>query len=299
MQKIVFFLLYVLVYFVSRLPFWVLHRVSDGLYFVLFYVIGYRKKIVTQNLRYVFGEKSHKEIKKISSDFYRFFTDLFIEQIKSFSISQKALEKRFRYQNIEIFQQVAALNKSCIIIGGHYGNWEWACSLQKYIVMPCIGSYNKFSNPYIEKWVKKNRERFTNQMVRTSDTINTMKKNADEKRHCVYGLLSDQSPVLEKTFYWREFMGVEVPIHTGAEMLAKKYDCAVLFMHIKRTQRSQYEVTFEWLTENPRDFKDYELTDIFLEKIAAIIKKEPACYLWTHNRFKHKDKKHLCKNLQS
>lgn len=280
------------------MPFWILHRLSDFLYFVLFYMIRYRKKKVLENLKYAFPEKNNKELKKIRRHFYKYFTDFIVEQIKSFSISEKAIQKRFRYKNIEIFEEVKALKKSCIVIGGHYCNWEWACNLQKNAGMNCVGTYSKLSNIYFEKWIKKNRERWGNTFLRTSETIAFMQKNTAAKKHCIYGLLSDQSPVLEKTFYWRSFLNVEVPVHTGAEMLAKKYDCSVLFIRINRTKRSFYEAEFEWLAKNARDFKDYEITDTFLEKLEKIIKKEPSFYLWTHNRFKHKNKKHLCKNLK-
>ena len=298
MNRIVFFFLYLKISFFSKLPFWVLHRLSDFLYLVLFYIIQYRKKKVLENLKYAFPKKNTKALKKIRRHFYKFFADFIMEQIKSFSISEKTLQKRFRYKNIEIFEEVAALNKSCIVIGGHYCNWEWVCDLPKNAGMNCIGTYNKFSNIYFEKWIKKNRERFGVKFLRTSETIDFMRENTSENKNYVYGLLSDQSPILEKTFYWRSFLNVEVPVHTGAEMLAKKYDCCVLFIGIKRTKRSTYEAKFEWLAKNAKDFKDYQITDLFLEQLEKIIEKEPSYYLWTHNRFKHKNKKHLWKNLK-
>ena len=267
------------------------------MYCILFYIIGYRKNIVLQNLKYAFPKKSIKELKKIRKKFYRYFADFLTEQIKSFSISKKELQKRVQYGNIEILREVENLNKSCIILGAHYGNWEWLCSLQKYTSMECFGTYNKLSNPYFEKWIKKNRERFGAKLIITSNAIQRIAKNEIHNKKCIYGLLSDQSPVLEKSFYWRNFLNVEVPIHTGAEMLAKKYDFPILFMHMKRIKRSNYKITFEWLTKNAKDFKDYEITDIFLEKTMQMIQKDPSCYLWAHNRFKHKGKKHLCKNL--
>ena len=102
-------------------------------------------------------------------------------------------------------------------------------------------------------------------------------------------MLSDQSPRIRKTHYWAPFLGIPVPIHTGAEMLAKKHDFTVIYMTVDRVKRSHYEISFEILTDKPKQYKNYEITDIFLKKAEKQIREKPEYYFWTHKRFKHKD----------
>ena len=59
----------------ARLPFWVLYGISDILFVVTYYIVGYRKKVVKQNLAESFPDKFEAERKSIMRQFYRNFTD--------------------------------------------------------------------------------------------------------------------------------------------------------------------------------------------------------------------------------
>lgn len=289
MHLLVFLLTYPIIWLFSILPFWILHLISDGIYFLLFYVFGYRKEVVLNNLKMAFPEKNEKELKVIRRKFYRHFVDIFVEMLKSFTISEKELNKRYKYINRELFREVEKLGKSVILMGSHYANWEWIINIQSITSIKCFGAYTKISNPYFDKLIQKNRSRFGSSFVPTSLTIKKLIENKQNNIISMYGLLSDQSPQITKTHYWAPFLNVTVPIHTGAEMLAKKHDFTVVYMSVERVKRSSYEMTFEILTDQPKQYKDYEITDIFLEKAEAQIKAAPEFYFWTHKRFKHKD----------
>ena len=85
-------------------------------------------------------------------------------------------------------------------------------------------------------------------------------------------------------------MNIWVPIHTGAEMIAKEHNFALVFMKIEKLKRGYYEVTFEKITTTPRDYKDYELTDKYMKLVEKEIYTKPDLYLWSHRRWKHKNK---------
>jgi KDO2-lipid IV(A) lauroyltransferase len=288
-QLLQFIIVYPVIWLFSKLPFFILHRISDLTFFMIFYVFGYRKKIVLDNLKLSFPEKPEKEILEIRRHFFRHFTDIFIEMIKSFTISEKELNKRYKYKNPEVFDQIEKKGKSVIIMGSHYANWEWIVNLSSITNFKCMGVYKKLSNPYFDKVVKENRERFGGHFISTNQTVKKMVENRQSNTLSVYGLLSDQSPMLHRTQYWRDFLNVKVPIHTGAESLAKKYDFLILHMSVNRVKRSHYEVDLEILAENPKEFKDFEITDEFLNRTEKQINEKPAYYFWTHKRFKHKN----------
>ncbi|MFD0761940.1 lysophospholipid acyltransferase family protein [Lutibacter aestuarii] len=290
MNLIVYILVYPIIWLISILPFKILYFISDFLYVIIYYVIGYRKKVVYNNLKLAFPEKSNEEIIQISKKFYSHFVDIFMEMIKSFTISKKALDKHYKYTNLTFLNELYKDGKSVILTGAHYANWEWILGLDPYISYKTYGAFTKLNNPYFNKKILKSRSRFGVNLVPTSKTISEIDSNEKNKIQSMYGLLSDQSPQLKKTFYWNHFLGIKVPIHTGTEMLAKKYDMNVVLFETKKIKRGYYETTFSLITNNALKYPNYELTDVFLEKIEQLIRKQPQYYFWTHKRFKHKDK---------
>lgn len=290
MKLLIYILTYPIIWFFSILPFRVLYILSDLLYLFVFYIIGYRKKVVYKNISIAFPDKSSEEIAGIAKRFYRHFVDIFIEMVKFFSISERQINKRYKYTNANLLVDLYQNGKSTILIGAHYGNWEWILNISRHIPYKCVGAFTRVSNPYFNKAILKSRSKFGAYLVPTNKTIQEMAENKNNNIQAFYGLLSDQSPQLKRTFYWREFFGVKVPVHTGAEMLAKKYDMNVVMMRTKKVKRGYYETSFEILTDEAQKFEDYNLTDVFIELVEEQIREEPSYYFWTHNRFKHKDK---------
>ena len=246
--------------------------------------------MVLDNLKIAFPEKSGKELKSIRRKFYRHFVDVFMEMIKSFTISKKTLAKHYKYTNIELFDELYKDEKSIVLVGSHYANWEWIIGLSAHVKYKSYAAFTRVNNKYFNKKVLNSREKFGAKFIKTSSIISTMDKNNKENIQSLYGLLSDQSPQLKKTHYWSEFFGVKVPIHTGAEMLAKKYNMNVVYIHTKKVKRGYYETTFELITDDVKKYSNYELSDVFLRKTEQQILQKPEHYFWTHNRFKHKDK---------
>tara|TARA_R110001583_G_scaffold39773_2_gene127441 strand:- start:1019 stop:1801 length:783 start_codon:yes stop_codon:yes gene_type:complete len=257
---------------------------------LIYYVIGYRKKVVFNNLKLSFPNKSEKEIIQISKKFYSHFVDVFIEMIKSFTVSKEEVYKRYKYTNIDFFTELYKDGKSVILTGPHYANWEWIMSLDSFVDYKGYAAYTKINNPYFNSKVLQSRAKFGTHLIQTSKVISEILKNKQHNIQAMYGLLSDQSPQLKKTYYWNKFLGVKVPIHTGAEMLAKKFDMNMVYIETKKIKRGYYETSFSLIGDDSTKYPDYKLTDIFLEKVEKQIRANPEYYFWTHKRFKHKDK---------
>ncbi len=263
---------------------------SDFFYFLIYYVFGYRKKVVLDNLKLSFPEKSDEELKQISKKFFKHFTDLFMESVKAFSISEKEILKRYKYKNPELVNEFAKQGKSIALVGAHQANWEWSISLPLILDIDTYGAYTRLSNKHFEKAVRDSREKFGVKGYKTSDTVRGMQKNFNDKKQGAYILLSDQSPQVHKTYYWKEFFGIKVPVHTGAEMLSKKFDLVVINYVTRKVKRGFYETEFQLITDTPKEFENYQITDKYLTLTEENIKMQPELYLWSHKRFKHRDK---------
>lgn len=290
MHFISYYLVFPLVWLISRLPMKILYLISDFLFFIMFYGVRYRKKIVLNNLKLAFPEKEDKEIKKIAKEFFNHFTDLLVESVKTFSISEKEILKRYRYKNPEVVNTLAKKGKSIVLVGAHQANWEWSFNLSIVLDIDIYGAYTKLQNPYFENKIKQIRTKFGVKGVKTSETVKKIHWNQQNNIQALYLLLSDQSPMVHKTHYWSEFMGVKVPIHTGAEMLAKKYDFSVINYTTTKVKRGYYETEFTVLCDEPKEIKNYDITDQYLEITENAIRRQPSFYLWSHKRFKHADK---------
>lgn len=289
MQLIAYIIIYPILWLVSILPFRLLYALSDVLYFFLYKVFGYRTSTVKANLKLVFPEKSEKEIKDISTKFYHHLCDMIVESIKSMTISEAEMKKRYQFTNVELINDLGKKQRSIVLMCAHYGSWEWIFILQTYIQHRGYAVYKRLRNKYFDKLVKRIRAKYNSHLITTKETFTVLAESKTKGELTINGFASDQSPKANKAFHWNDFMDIKVPMHTGAELLAKKLDMAVVFFSVKRLKRGYYETTFKTITENPRDFKDYEITDIFFKLVEEQIKEAPQYYLWTHKRWKHKD----------
>lgn len=289
MHKLVFYLSYPIIWLFSKLPFRVLYIISDGIYFLFFYVIGYRKKVVLDNLKLVYPQKPEKELKGIQKKFFGHFVDTLIEAIKAITISETSIKKRYTYKNIELIDQLYKEGKSIILTGAHYGNWEWVVGMPMITKIDCYTSYTKIQNTNFENLIKNSRSKFGMKCVKSSDIIKSIVKNVKQQKQGLYLLIADQSPMLQKNQYWTKFLNINVPIFTGAEMISKKFDFAVVNMNTTQIKRGYYESEFELITYTPRELEDNEITNRYLRITEQHIYKKPELYLWSHKRFKHKD----------
>jgi KDO2-lipid IV(A) lauroyltransferase len=289
MQLLVYILAYPILWIISIIPTRVLYVFSDIIFVLVYHIIGYRKKVVNENLNLVFPEKSEQEIQSICKKFYHHFCDMLVEAIKSISISEAELKRRFLLTNIEELRKIEKENKSIVLMMAHYASWEWIFILQRYTSFKGYAIYKRLENKYFDALVKRIRAKYNTFLITTKETLPKLIEAKKNGELTLNGFVSDQTPKLSAAHHWNEFMGIKVPIHTGAEMLAKKLDMSVVFCKVKKVKRGYYEATFKTITLKPKEFKDYEITDIFLKLVEEQIYEAPEFYLWTHKRWKHKD----------
>lgn len=288
MRFIVYLIAYPFLWCISMLPFRLLYFFSDFAYLIVYYLIGYRKKTVRENLALALPNLSDEERLIIEKKSFRHLCDMFLEMIKTMTISDTEISKRFVFTNIEVYKNLQAQQKSIAMMMAHYASYEWAISMNAYVNFSAFAIYKKLANPYFDKLVRDIRSRFKANLITTKETIPVIIKNNRNKELSIYGFASDQSPRLSSAFHWQKFMGIEVPVHTGAEMLSKKYDMNVIFLKVKKIKRGYYQASFEVLSENAKEVPNYEITDKFLKLVEQQILEAPEYYLWTHKRWKHK-----------
>lgn len=288
MNLLVYIILYPLIWIISKSSFRLIYLFSDFLYLILYHVISYRKKLVRKNLALALPEKTFLERKIIEKKYYKHLSDLFLESFKSLNISEVDIKKRYRFKNIELLDELYKKKKNIILMGGHYASWEWFFIIDRLTDYRINAIYKKLSNKYFDSLIKKIRSKYNGNLISTKNTFKEILKNTKLKGLNIYGFASDQSPKKNKATYWNNFLNNFVPFHTGAEIIAKKYDMAVVYMNVEKVKRGYYLASFELITDKPKKYKDFKITEDFIKLLENQIFKAPEYYTWTHNRFKHR-----------
>lgn len=246
--------------------------------------------MVQQNLALVFPEKNKEERHSIEKAFYRHMCDMFLEMIKTMSLTKPQINKKFTTTNLEVLQNLVK-ERTVLVLCAHYANWEWNVSINNHINSKGYAVYQKLANTYFDNFIKKVRSKWNTTLITQSQTVKTVVRNKQEGKKVVIGMVSDQSPQAHRAQYWSDFMGINVPVFNGAEIMARKMDLAVVFLKVSQTKRGYYQAELITITENGKETAETEITERFLQLAEQQIRERPELYLWTHNRWKHRDKR--------
>jgi Kdo2-lipid IVA lauroyltransferase/acyltransferase len=279
-----YYLVFVPLYLMSLLPMRVLYLFSDACYGLIFYVFKYRRKVVLDNLRQAFPQKTEKERMVIAKKFYKNLVDSFIETIKLFSTGKKFLNKRF-VADYTVFEQLHQQQKSFQMHASHQFNWEWINHhMSMHIPQPLVGIYMPISNKVFEKLFLKLRERYGTIMLPATD----MKNRFAEWKHRehVLVLVADQNPGHPGNSYWFNFFGKATPFIKGPERYAREKKIPVVFARSKKIKRGYYQLEFQLVTDDASLLPDPALTRKYVHYLAEIMNTQPENWLWSHRRWK-------------
>jgi len=290
MNNILYAVLLGIVKLHAMLPMPVLYLLADILYFIIYKIAGYRLKVVRENLKNSFPEKTAKELREMEKKFYHHFSDYFVETIKLAHISREELNRRARVNNPEIINPLVAKGHTCfIMLMGHYGNWEWSTGMTEWFGQVKIYHlYRPLTNKVIDRLLIYLRSRFYNVGIKKHETVREMLRIKQSKERSIVLFIADQTPSKANLHYWTTFLNRESAILTGAERIATKLDIPVIFMDVRKVKRGYYTFEFELITDNPRQMPEFWITEEYARRMERSILREPAYWLWTHRRWKHK-----------
>ncbi len=277
----------VFLYLVSLLPLRFLFLIADLVFFVLYYITGYRRKVVEENLRNSFPEKPEAERKVIEKKYYRYMADLMMETVKSVSISAKELQRRMKPTNAGLAEAYFSRGKSILAAAGHYGNWEMACLEFGFLTgNRRIVIYKPQSNQVFTDFFNRTRSRFGVTLVAMRQTLRKIVEYKNELTFTV--LASDQTPAREDAKYFIDFLNQPTAVFLGVEKISKMMDCVVIFYKIERIRRGYYQYTLVPLCEDPKNTRPHEITELHVRYLEGLIKEKPEYWLWSHRRWKIK-----------
>ncbi|RIH66199.1 hypothetical protein D1164_04620 [Mariniphaga sediminis] len=272
---------------VARFPFPVLYFLSGLFFLIVYYVVGYRKKVVLENLKKSFPEKSEKELKSIFRKFYKHLGDLMLEVIKLGKMKETDFRKRITVKNAESVNRFFEEGKSVVVLTMHYNNWEWASCFPLFIKHKILGVYKPLHNPQYDVFVYQNRQRMGAEMISNFQVLRRVIKANTEKEPVFIWLAGDQTPPFFHKF-WLTFLNQETMFYPGPAAISRRFNYPVFFQKTVKKQRGVYEISFDLLFENPQEFSETEIMKAYIRKMEATIREQPEYYLWSHKRWKNK-----------
>lgn len=282
---------YALIKPLSWLPLPILYVISDGAYVLLFHVLGYRKKVVYQNLGNSFPDKSEKEINTIAAKFYRHLCDTIVESISLFSMPQKEIIRRCKILNPEVIDRFYDSGQDVVVVTGHFNNWEFAAvAVSPQVQHHCIGIYQPLSNAFFEKKFSVSRSKQGLELLPKTETKDSFRrKRAEPSAHY---FAADQSPTYSKRVHWMTFLNQETAVAFGTEKYAREFNQPVIFGLVEKVKRGYYEITVHLITDTPNAHPKGWITQKYTRLLEKSIMEKPQYWLWTHKRWKRKREAH-------
>lgn len=277
-----------LLWVLSKLPFAILYAVADFIAFIAFRIVGYRRHIVSRNIADCFPEKNEAECRRIEHEFYHCLADYFVETIKLPGMSRKEIHRRMQFENVELIDTLFAEGKDMIIYTSHFGNWEWITSMADWSrTKDAVFShvYHPLSNAWFDRYFLRLRATYNVSVPMQSVLRRFVEWRRDDRRF-ITGFLSDQKPFRSTSTYTVDFFNRPTPFIGGTEELARKFNMAVLYFDTTRIRRGFYSSPIRLITRDAAAMSPGEITKTYVNNLETTIRRHPAAYLWSHNRWR-------------
>lgn len=307
MSNVIYYIGYAFWYVLSLLPLRVLYVVSDLLYLLVCHVVRYRHRVIWKNLKTSFPEKTDNELRQIEHGFYHYFCDYLVETIKLMTISEQQLRERMTFTGAEEVDKVLSSGQSCAVFLGHVGNWEWITSLPLWLSadVQCAQIYHPLENHAADRLFLKVRQRLGAQCIAMNDTLREIVRYRREKRTICVGYISDQKPHWVNIHHWVDFLNHDTPVLTGTERIIRSTGHAVFYADVTRKRRGYYNCELRPITLPSTEAEgeaqpvrstatatkseapsQWPYTDIYFRELEQTIRRDPAIWLWSHDRWK-------------
>ena len=289
MKSVIYYITVAVLFVLNKLPMAVLHFLSTLLYYPVYYIAGYRRKVVRDNLVKSFPEKSLEEIKRIEKKFYRSLCDYFVEMIKYYGMSEERIKKYMRFEGLEHFQAALDRGQSCALYMGHIFNWEYVTSITLHLKRDdtVVGAiYHPLENKRFDALVKKMREQFGAESISMANTLRRIMQIGKEEKKYVIGFIADQVPTWESINHWLDFFHRDTPVFTGTEKIACRTHAALFYARMERVKRGYYVMHIEPFAQDAAQLPEFKATNTYYRLLTENIRQTPELWLWTHKRWK-------------
>ncbi len=288
MKRAGFYLFAVVAWMIALLPMRALFLLSDLLCPVIYHLVRYRREVVAMNLKNAFPEKTDRERREIGRRFYRHMTDMIFETLKAIHFTPGQIKKRFLVTDTSLTDRFYSEGRDVVALCSHYGNWEWFSAMQLNARHKVVTIYKPLTNKDFDRYLLRLRSKFGIILTPMNQIARELVKYRSEKVLTMSGFVADQTPPRGDNSYWTTFLNQDTGFYRGAEKVARKYDSAVILIHIAKRQRGYYELEYSLVSEKPGQEEPDAITERYARMLEEKIREHPEYWLWSHRRWKYK-----------
>lgn len=270
---------------IAKLPLSLLYFLANGLYIIVFHIVQYRIKVVSNNLTHAFPARTPSEIYAISKQFYQNLVDWFVEIAKTPGFDKREMLNRCRIIQNDDLEDLQNETDGAVILTAHLGNWEWAGqAIGLTLEQPVNVVYKPLKSPVADSIMHYVRTFFGNEVSSMNQTARKMYRG--KNRGLVTCFLADQTPTLRDTGCWPLFMNRTAPFFNGPAKMAQKLHLPVYFGKITKVKRGYYEITLKKLCSEPQNWDANDIIRQYVTMLEQTLQKQPDNWLWSHRRWK-------------
>jgi Kdo2-lipid IVA lauroyltransferase/acyltransferase len=271
--------------FLSRLPMVALYGFASFLYFLAYYVVRHRHRVIDDQLEKVFPALSAEERTGIHKRFLRNFCDVLVEVLKSMSMSEADMNAHVRILNVDVARQFLDSGKSVMLVTSHLCNWEWllqAVALQ--LGYPLDAAYKPLHDQWAERLMLRVRSRFGARLIPAKELLADFLRRRGIVR--ALAMNADQAPVSTDKRYWTVFLGQDTAFYIGAEQIARATRLPILYVSMRRIGRGHYEGDLRLLWDGREALEPNVITERYARTCELDVLKNPADWLWSYRRWR-------------
>lgn len=288
MGDIGFYVFYGINWLITLFPLRVLYLFSDFIFLLFYYFPSYRRGVVRTNLKNSFPEKTDKEIISIEKKFYHHLCDLFVEVLKLTHMSEKELKKRMIINDTDLLERLHTDKRDIVAVMAHYNNWEWLTIFPIFTSYKAISIYKPLHDEHFDHLLNSFRSSYGMVLTPMQAIIRELIEDRRKGINTISTFINDQIPPKNDIRFWTKFLNQDTAIYMGAEKVASKYDMALVYFHIKKLKRGYYSLNIKLLFEHTAGLGEHQITEKHVRFLEDIIREEPAYWMWSHRRWKHK-----------
>ena len=293
-QRITLELLWGFTWCIAVLPYWVkFYLLEPLLYGILYHLLHYRRRVIEENLRASFPEKSEEELRTIKCDFYHNLAEVIIGTFNMVHLTDKKIRRYFNMRHFEQLKREMP-DEHIIVLFAHHGLWElgafWTMAEPTH---ESLGIYHELRSKVLDLFYQRLRTTPYSTPVQKKESMRFLLHHFKEGvrgRKMAMGLIADQHPNIpvNADTHWFDFLNQETVFFDGGEQLAMRYHMPVYFAPMFRVGRGRYEMEFELIYDGKEQVEKHEITERYVRRLEQMIRRDPALWMWSHRRWKHK-----------
>ncbi len=266
---------------------WALYAFSAFVYFLAYYIVRHRHRVIADQLAKVFPGKSEAERNAIHRRYLKNFCDVLVEVLKSVSMSPEDMVAHVQIRNLEEVRKYLDAGKSVMLVTSHLCNWEWLLQgMALQLGYPLDAAYKPLHDQWAERLMLGVRSRFGARLIPAKELLADFLRRRGVVR--ALAMNADQAPVSTDKRYWTQFLGLDTAFYIGAEQIARATRLPVLYARVRRTRRSFYEVDFLRLWDGREATEPQAVTERYARACEADVLRSPADWLWSYRRWRLK-----------